>query len=265
MIKPEKLRDKFWLWGHTAGSHDKGWGFDKKSRMTPAESAYYLGIKKVFMVCYANKPEPPFDQDAMALDSMNEVVWSIVGDASSSANIETYGHLDEILRIAGKFPNTTGAIFDDFFSQNENREALYTPEVLRHIRGKLHEKNLDMWTVLYDTNLDKPITEHLAEFDGVGYCTWLGDDLPKFDEDFRKARELAKGKRLIVGCYLYNYGQFREFKAADMEMQLEKFAGLIREGVSEGITLCSNCVADLGFEAVEYTKQWLKEHGDELI
>ena len=29
--------------------------------------------------------------------------------------------------------------------------------------------------------------------------------------------------------------------------------------------LLSNTVADLGFEAVEFTKQWIAEHGDELV
>jgi len=118
---------------------------------------------------------------------------------------------------------------------------------------------------MYDNNLDKPIAPYIAEFDGVLFGTWLGDDLPKFDDDFKKAREITKGKRLMVGSYLYNYGQFREFTAADMKMQLEKCAGLVREGLAEGILLCSNCIADLGFEAVEYTKQWLREHGNELV
>jgi len=233
--------------------------------MTPAEGAYYLGIKRVFMVCYANKPEPPFDQYAMSLDSLDEVVWSVVGDSGSDDNTATYGHLDEILRIADRFPNTTGAIFDDFFGMDGRRENVYTPEVLAYMRGRLREKDLDMWVVLYDNNLDLPIAPYLEQFDGVTYATWLGDDLKKFDSDYMRAREMTRGKKLLPGCYLYNYGQQREFTVPEMEFQLEKCADLLREGLAEGIGLCSNCVADLGFEAVEYTKAWLKEHGDEEV
>jgi len=259
-----KLRDRFWLWGHPAGAHDNLWNIKGNSRMTPAEGAYYLGVKKVFFVCFGGNPRPPWDQDAMAMDSMDEVVYSIVGDAGSEVNPETLGHLDEVLRIAEKFPNTTGAVFDDFFGFGD-REKIFTPEVLEKIRDKLHAKNLKMWMAMYQANLIEKNVPHLAQFDCISVCTWRGEDLPKYEEQIRQGKALIEGKKLYLVCYLYNYGEKREFKAEDMEYQFNLYAKLIREGVAEGVVLVSNTIADLGLEAVEYAKAWMKEHGDEPV
>jgi len=40
---------------------------------------------------------------------------------------------------------------------------------------------------------------------------------------------------------------------------------MIRSGEIEGIILCSNCIADLGIEAVEWTRQWIRKVGNEAI
>lgn len=248
------------------GAHDSGWGFERKSRMTPVEGAYYLGARNIAMVCYGDEPKQPFDQEAMAMDSMREVIWSIVGAGDSSGDPETLGHLDEILRIAEKYENITGAIFDDFFVGG--RDNSYTPELLREVRSRLHnfaKRKLDLWVVLYDHELEKPVAEHIKEFDGITYWTWCGDNLSKFDDNLKKTLEITTGKRLLLGCYMYNYGQHKELSVDDMKYQLTRYAGLVRDKTAEGIILLTNSIADLGFEAVEYTKEWLKEHGDETL
>jgi len=260
----ETLRDRFWLWAHPAGSHNYLWGIDRPSRMTPAEGAYYLGLKKVFLGCFAGKPQPPWDQDAMALDSMDEVGYTVVGDAGSKIELGTLGYLDEVLRIANKFPNTTGAYFDDFIGFEE-REKIFTPEALKHISQRVHAKNLKMWIGIYDRNLTESTAPRLAEFDCVSLWTWRGEDFKQFEENVKKARLLTAGKQLYMGCYLYNYGEKCEFAAHDIAFQLNRYAALIREGVAEGVILLSNVIADLGYEAVEYAKAWMKEHGDEPI
>lgn len=262
----DRIRDRLWIWGHPPGAHNIGWGFQKTSRMTAAECAYYLGARNICMVCFGNNPKPPFDQECMAMEPMKEVIWSIVGDASSSSNLETLGHLEEIIRIAGKFDNVNGAIFDDFFSEERLKE--YTPEVLANVRDRLHNnefRHLDMWVVLYDNQLDTDVQKHIDEFDGVTFWTWKGSDLANFDQNFEKFYKLTQAKRRLLGCYLYNYGETTQFNSEDMEFQLNRYADCIRSGKAEGIILLSNTVADLGFEAVEYTKHWIAEHGDEMI
>jgi len=266
-MESKKLRDCIWIWGHPAGSHDKRWGIEPMhSRMTPCESAYYLGARNCIVVCYENKPEPPFDQEAMALDSLNETIWSVVGDGGSDSNAETLGHLDEILRISQKYPNIKGAIFDDFFCDERMKE--YTVEKIAEVRRRLHEApagKLDLWVVVYNNGLDKAKEEYLEHFDGITYWTWYGQDIEKFEENYNLMRKKCAGKRLLLGCYLYDYGNKKQMTKEQMEFQLNRYAKAVRDGEAEGIILLSNTVADLGFEAVEFTKQWIAEHGDELV
>lgn len=263
----DRLRDRFWIWGHPAGSHDNEWGMTgMHSRMTPAEGAYYLGVRNALMICYRNKPQPPFDQETMALDPLREVIWSVVGDSASSNNTETLGYLDEIVRIAKDHPNIKGAIFDDFFCAG--RENFYTPPVLNKMRNVLHNApggKLDMWAVVYDYQLDTDIQKHVDEFDGITFWTWKQEDLQNFQQNLEKIRRIANGKKLLLGCYLYDYGAAREMSVENMALQLEWYAEAVRSGKADGVILLSNTVADLGFEAVEYARKWLAEHGDEEL
>lgn len=263
----KKLRDCIWIWGHPAGCHDENWGIEPlHSRMTACESAYYLGARNCIVVCYGNKPVPPFDQEAMALDSLRETIWSVVGAGDCDNNVETLGHLDEILRISQKYPNIKGAIFDDFFFDSRIKD--YTVEKIAEVRRRLHEVpggKLDLWVVVYDYLMDDAKEEYLEHFDGVTYWTWYGQDLEKFEENYAKIRQKCTGKRLLLGCYLYDYGNHKQLTKEQMEFQLNRYAEAIKKGEAEGMILLSNTVADLGFEAVEFTKQWIAEHGDELV
>ena len=234
--------------------------------MTPCEGAYYLGARNCIMVCYGDEPKPPFDQEAMALDSLREVIWSVIGDYSSSNNAESFGHLDEVLRIAQKFPNIKGAIFDDFFIAD--RLAEYTVDKVAEIHKRLSEApggKLDLWVVVYDYMQDIVTDDYLKHLDGITYWTWHGIDLEKFEENYSKMRAKCAGKRILLGCYLYDYGNKKQLTKEQMEFQLNRYAKAIRDGEVEGVILLSNTVADLGFEAVEFTKQWIAEHGDELV
>src|SRR5438270_3965790 len=73
------VRDRLWLWGHDAGSHNASWGLPKPSRITPVEAAFYLGVPNVIMVRYSGRPPLPLDQYAVPFRPLRQVVWSVVG------------------------------------------------------------------------------------------------------------------------------------------------------------------------------------------
>jgi hypothetical protein len=50
-----------------------------------------------------------------------------------------------------------------------------------------------------------------------------------------------------------------------MRYQLDLYHRLLHAGKIDGIILCSNCIADLGIECVEYTRAWIEAHKDEVI
>ena len=106
------VADRFWIWGHEAGSHN-GWkGTTTPSRMTPAEGAFYLGTPNMILVRYDGKPQPPFDQYALALRPLKQVVWSIV----AAGGISEQEEVEQVIALSQRFPNITGAMMDDFFS-----------------------------------------------------------------------------------------------------------------------------------------------------
>src|SRR5947207_967677 len=105
------LRDRLWVWGHDAGSHNDGWGLPGPSRITPAEAAFYLGIPNLIMVRYKGRPPLPLDQFAVPLRALRRVVWSAVG-AHGQTDEEERSH---VLDLAAHHPNVTGVMLDDFF------------------------------------------------------------------------------------------------------------------------------------------------------
>lgn len=259
-----KLRDVFWIWGHPAGAHNTGWGLTAPSTMGPAEGARYLGVRNMMMVCYGDEPVPPFDDDTRAFDAFNQVVWSVVGNGTCTNQSETLGNLDEILRLAKTHPNITGGLFDDFFQ--EGRDEAYPPEKLRVVQHRLRtevSRPLDLWVVVYDHQLEKPLGQHLQYVDGITFWTWLGRDLGRFEENFARLKQVAPDKKILLGCYLYNYGECKEMTAAQMTYQLEQYARKLRAKEAEGVILLSNNVVDLDYESVEYAREWLCRYGDE--
>ena len=260
-----ELKKYLWLWGQSAGTHHECenniWNLPGENKMTPMEGAKYFGIPNMCRVVMGNKPAPPFDKDAEELLACEKVVWSIIGDDSSDRTSKGVDDLDEVLRLAKKFPNITGGIMDDFM--RPSRMAVYTPEVLKGFKDKLHSAGLDFWTVLYEHEIIPKAVPYLNQCDNISLWTWMGDNLKHLEENCKKLREmLLGGQKLYMGCYMWDYGASKPLSLSNMEYQLELYKKWLKEGVISGIILCSNCIADVGIEAVDFTKKWIDENSE---
>lgn len=267
-IKNNSARDRFWLWAHQEGSHNDQYNLPGKSRMTPVEAAHYLGIPNLMMVGYGGQPEPPFDQYAKPMASLKRVVWSVVGDSSSVRNNEQ-SDLQEVLDLAQKFPNVTGGILDDFFHQpDENGKfSRHDLATMRHFSESLHATSspLDLYVVLYNHELNIPLQDYLQYTDAVTYWTWTADQLPHLEENFARAEATAAGKRMLLGCYLYDYGAGLEMSVESMKYQCDIALKWLEEGRIEGVVFLASCICDLDLEAIQWTRQWIAEVGDREI
>ena len=154
------LKNKLWNWGHLEGSHNEITKLTCK--MTPEEFGDEYGINNSFIVSYGGNINPPFDSLAKRLNSLNEIKWSILGDASSPIPESELGFTNEVLETVKIAPNITGCVMDDFFSPERMKK--FTPEVLKKIKGKLNEKGLDFWCVLYQNQLDNPLLKLQLSF-----------------------------------------------------------------------------------------------------
>ena len=258
------VRDGFWIWGQEANSHSiYALG---PSRMTALEGACFLGVRKCMRVVMEGKPEVPFDQDSLALACLDEVVWSVVGSGGSQRNDDGWGDLDEVLRQARRFPNITGGILDDFLSPR--RREIFPPERVQEFCDRLHgevDRPLDLWVVLYDHELQAPVREYLDICDGSTFWTWHSEDIANLEANIDTFLDLTPGKRRLMGCYLFDYGNNREMPVERLRRQCELGLEWMREGVIEGLIFCSNCCADLGLPAVDWVRRWIAEVGDERL
>lgn len=258
------VRDKFWIWGHEAGSHNNAFGLTATSRMTPAEGAFYLNVPNMILVRYNDLPEPPFEQYAIALRPLKQVVWSIVGAGGASANYE----VEAARNLAEKFPNFTGVMMDDFFSDPATgKVAVHDVESLNAIQKQLTVSNrkLDLWVVLYNHQLEHPVGPHLATCDVVTFWTWNASQLTELEQNFTRAEEIAPSPRKILGCYMYDYGDRQSMPVDLMQLQCEIGLQWLRDGRIDGMIFLASCICDLELETVEWTREWIQSVGDEPL
>jgi len=260
----EPIRDSLWVWGHEAGSHNGQYNLQGISRMTPAEGAYYLGVPNLIMVTYGNHPEPPFETRMRALSPLKRVVWSVLGDSSSSRD-----DLPEVLSLAERFPNLVGGIMDDFFRPPDAQGAIsrYSVADLQRLRRRLCRgtRPLDLWVVLYAHDLGLDVQPYLAQCDVVTFWTWKADDLAALEANLPRAKALARDKPLVLGCYMWDYGAQRPMPVGAMERQCQLGLDWLKRGEVAGMIFLASCIADLGLEAVEWTRRWIATVGDEPL
>jgi len=264
------VREKLWIWGHEAGSHNintggDGLGLEGSSRMTPAEGAFYLGVPNIIMVRYNNKPKPPYDKHAMALSPLKRVVWSIVGASGITGNDE----ITLVCDLATRFPNICGVMMDDFFRKpgNELGLGVFSPEEIGAIKNRLTVagRKLDLWVVLYNHQLDYPVASHLKQCDVVTFWTWRARDIDMLEQNFERVERLAPSIRKVLGCYMWDYGDHKPMPVALMEKQCQLGLRWLHEKRIDGMIFLASCICDYGLETVEWTKAWIGKVGDEKL
>lgn len=263
-----QVKDKLWIWGHEAGSHNGDrWKIKGSSRMTPAEGAFYLGVPNMILVRYMNKqglslPARPFEQYARAFSPLKRVVWSIAGAGGVTEDDE----VTVVCDLANQFPNICGVIMDDFFHLPDTNGdvGVFSPPQLKVIKEQLilSDRQLDLWVVLYHLDLDLPVGEHLKQSDVVTFWTWDPKEIKNLEQSLERAEKLASSSRLVLGCYMWDYNERKAMPISLMEKQCQLGLQWLQSGRIEGMIFLTSCICDLGLEAVEWTRQWIQRVGE---
>lgn len=261
------VRDKLWLWGHIEGSHNGRWNLpsgDEGSQITIADACNYMDIKNCIVVEFEGKPESGTEATyAAQLSDCKRVGWSAVGANSPHSVISD--HLEPvrtILKLSDEFPNINEVMFDDFFTADKPRVTL---NQLIEMRDLLHEREnpLDMWVVVYDFNLEKFLKDdYLQYFDVLNFWTWESENLEALEANLVKLRSRVPGKRIVLGCYMYDYGIGKPIPVTRMAAQCQLGLRLLNEGVIEGMVFLASCICDLNIDAVEWTREWITHVGN---
>ena len=257
------LSEKLWIWGQDAGTHhlveNNAWKLPGVNKMGPVEGAKYLGIPNMCRIAMGNVPAPPFDNEMEKLKDIPTVAWSIIGDAGTDRHSTGGSDLEAVIDLTKKYNNLVAGVMDDFF--NPGRIEIYTPDVIADYAATLHKAGLELWTVFYDRNLNDDLSEWLVNCDVVSFWTWNAVDLMKLEENIVKLEgQLTNGQKIYAGCYMYDYGGFGPISNELMLYQLETYKKWLKEGRIDGIIFCSNCIADIGLEAVEITRKWIADN-----
>jgi hypothetical protein len=266
------VRDKFWIWGHVEGSHNSGWGLPGISRMTPAEGAFYLNVPNLIMVAYASAkepgkmlPAPPYDPYLISFRPLKRVVWSVVG----AGGVVSRYDLESIRELAEKYPNIVGVQMDDFFRDTLDGGLVgsLTPQELDYVQRRLalEGRKLSLWVTLYQQGLQHDLSAYLSKVDVVTFWTWQAKDLVGLEENFAQAERAAPKARKVLGCYMWDYGDHKPMPVPLMQKQYQLGLEWLRHGRIDGIIFLASCICDLNLDAVEWTRNWIREVGDEKL
>lgn len=251
------LRDKIWLWGQIPGGHHSPafYNLPGENKMTPTEGLEYFGIKNLCRVKLSREADCSFLEDKWLGAPAEKVCLSLIGAGGAVPKDD----MEPILTMAKDDPRIVSAVMDDFIS--EARMKAFPPEVLEGFVDRLHntlDRKLELWSVIYERDLEKPIQSRARLFDVTTFWTWYGaDNLPRRQAHFEKMREIVDGGRMMLGVYMYDYGNKCVLSDELMRRQLDFVGEKMATGEIEGIILCSNCIADLGLSAVDITREWI--------
>lgn len=262
------VRDRFWVFACAANSDYPNIG--QRSVMTPVEATFYLGVPNLIVVQSSTgeapygRLNPPFEQYAIAMRPLKRVVWSVVGSGGFTSQAETR----EVLDLVKRMPNFAGIMLDDFFtSKKEGQRAVWTVDHLGDIRQELRasSKDLRIFVTLYTSQLDLPLSDYLNLVDVI--TLWTGDpaQLERLEENLKKVEKLFPDKKIMQGCYVVDYGKKASVSVTAMQQQCETGLRWLREGRIEGMIFLGNTTMDLGYESVEWTRNWIQKVGDTVL
>ncbi len=146
--------------------------------------------------------------------------------------------------------------------------ASLSVEQLRAIRSRLQlpgGRNLTLGVTLYTYQLTPGIRAHLEQCDVISLWTWESKDLNQLETNFGLLRSLAPGKRIRLGCYMWDFGVRKPITIERMKRQCEFGLAQLKRGQIEGMIFLATNICDLGLEAVEWTRQWIAKVGDEPV
>jgi len=272
-LRAETVRDRLWIWGRPAGiyndTHFRPLGL--RSTVEPVAGAEHMGIRNVTYI--ATEDLGPLEQYFRPFERLDRVYWSLVaagGGTSQAAREAAYD-------LAEKHENVVGFILDDFFHEPSGGSAAgpgpgrpfkasLTPAELRAIRQRpVRGGRVPLMCVVYTAQVKPEARAHLAEVDQICLWTWRPPDLENLEANFTALERLAPDKQLFLGCYMFNFSHNKPLPVPLMEKQVELGYQWLRSGRIQGIIFLSTGTVGAGLEAVDWTREWIRAHGDQPL
>ena len=78
-------------------------------------------------------------------------------------------------------------------------------------------------------------------------------------------KKVAPHLKVILGCYLVDFTKKASIPIPAMQRQCEFGLEALKQKQIEGMMFLSNGVMDVGFESVDWTREWIQKIGDTRI
>lgn len=266
----ETVGDRLYVWAHPAGVYNKEpylKGLNKSSTIEPVDGVKFMGLKNAYFIRYHDVPSIPFDKYYEPFKTLDRVVWSLTGEAGATSVEER----KEVFKLAARNKNISGFIMDDFFKgmvfpeakdkaeANSPLPASLTPKDLADLRPSLtvEDRTLPLTVVVYATQIVPRARFHLEHVDNVALWTWDPKELDHLEQNLKKLEQLAPGKGILLGCYLYDFNHNTPIPVDRMKLQVEAGYRWLQQGRIKGMIFLGTPILDLGFDAVDWTRDWI--------
>jgi hypothetical protein len=261
----ERVRDRLWLWSHHPGVYDGMFGLPRNSRITPVDAARYLGTPNIMFIRASGQPPYPFEDYAAAFKDVRRLQWSITG----SAGVTSHEEREYALQLAASMPNITGLYMDDFFNfAREGQEASMTVEEVEAIRERMtvNGRRLDLGIVVYTADqFDERMLPYLQLCDAISLWSWSASELDGIEDHFARLRKITPGKKLQMGCYMWDYGPQQPMPLERVERQCALGLRWLREKRIHDMIFCGAHLCDQGLDAVEAARSWIARVGHQPL
>ena len=255
------VRDILWVWGNPEMGEEGSHTLATFAQAGPAERARLLDVPNVVM---AGLGLPRDDQEARALmkqvaDSPR-VVWEISTDDPNGGPPFVHDEtIARVRRLAHEYPRIEGVLLDDMSTVKIDRG--FKPEHIRQIRQLLSGDHgrIKVWGVLYTMSLDREgIHDYLKELDIINLWTWHARDIVDIEKNVAECERLFPDKPIVLGLYLYDYGDGRRMPLDLLEEQCSTALELAHAGRIKGIVLLT---INNDPEALTWAAEWIKRVG----
>ncbi len=159
-----------------------------------------------------------------------------------------------------------GFAADGIFDDETRYSASLTPEELRALGERRYRgKKLPITAVVYVRQISPWLKPYLDEVDKVSLWTWHPADLEHLERNLAALEELIPDKPVLLGCYMYDFDQQKPLPVARMKQQVDLGHRWLREGRIAGMIFLATPNVDVGLEAVDWTRDWIRRVGDNAL
>jgi hypothetical protein len=167
--------------------------------------------------------------------------------------------LAQVRRLVDAHPQFEGVLLDDMSTVSMDRG--FKPGHIRGIRELLpgRYRSVRIWGVVYTMSFDRAgIGDYVKELDVISLWTWHAKDTVRLGENVSQCARRFPGKPIVLGLYLYDYGEGRRMPADLLEAQCNAGLNLLRDGRVRGLVFLTITNDET---AVTWTARWIRQVG----